>query len=161
MGPRCLAVIDASWAHDTTSHPRVRDRCKQGSHRHMSNNINTGVMNFSFESAAAFPSQTVAAFPLTSTVQSSLDPLLVNDPWASAVALRLVQQQHQTEVPFWSQFQVTEFWPQTGQPQLTTGNRHSRRHQHGMQMLLDLVVETAVDRTPRGLVGMLAERRQG
>ena len=29
-----------------------------------------------------------------------------------------------------------------------TGNRHSRRHQHGMRMLLGLVVETAVDRMP-------------
>ena len=53
---------------------------------------------------------------LTSTVQPSLDPLTVNDPWASAVAVRPVQQQHQTQVPFWSRFQVTEFWPQTGQP---------------------------------------------
>ena len=73
-------------------------------------------MNFPIETAAAFPSRTVAAFPLTSTVQSSLDPLSVNDPWASAVAVRLVQQ-HQTQVPFWSQHQGTEFWPQTGQPQ--------------------------------------------
>ena len=129
-------------------------------------------MNFPIETAAAFPSRTVAAFPLTSTVQSSLDPLSVNDPWASAVAVRHVQQQHQTQVPFWPQLQVTEFWPQTCQPQqwstpraplrlqdhrqqrckecqLTTGNRHFRRHQHGMQMLLALVVETAVDRMPR------------
>ena len=74
----------------------------------MSNN--TGFMNFPIETAAAFPSQTVAAFPLTSTVQSSLDPL-------SAVAVRPVQQQHQTQVRFWSQLQGTEFWPQTGQPQ--------------------------------------------
>ena len=58
--------------------------------------------------------RTVAAFPLTITVQPSLDPLTVNDPWAWAVAVRPVQQQHQTQVPFWSQFQGTEFWPQTG-----------------------------------------------
>ena len=38
-------------------------------------------------------------------------------PWASAVAVRPVQQQHQTQVPFWPQLQETEFWPQTGQPQ--------------------------------------------
>ena len=87
----------------TTSHPCVRDGCKQGFHRHMSNN--TGFMNFAIE------------IPLTSTVQSSLDPLSVNDPWASAVAVRPVQQQHQTQVPFLSQLQETEFWPQTGQPQ--------------------------------------------
>ena len=74
-------------------------------------------MNFPIETAAAFPSRTVAAFPLTSTVQPSLDPLTVNDPWASAVAVRPVQQQHQTQVPFWPQLQGTEFWPQTGQPQ--------------------------------------------
>ena len=76
----------------------------------MSNN--TGFMNFPMETAAAFPSQTVAALPLPSTVQSSLDPLLVNDPWASAVAVRPVQQQHQTQVPFWPQLQGTDFWPQ-------------------------------------------------
>ena len=81
-------------------------------------------MNFPIETAAAFPSRTVAAFPLTSTVQPSLDPLTVNDPWASAVAVRPVQQQHQTQVPFWSQLQ-------------------------GTQTLLVLVVETAVDRMPR------------
>ena len=75
-------------------------------------------MNFPIETAAAFPSRTVAAFPLSSTVQPSLDPLTVNDHWASAVAVRLVQQQqHQTQVPFWPQLQVTDFWPQTGQPQ--------------------------------------------
>ena len=74
-------------------------------------------MNFQIETAAAFPSRTVAAFPLPSTVQSSLDLLLVNDPWASAVAVRPVQQQHQTQVPFGSEIQGTEFWPQTGQPQ--------------------------------------------
>ena len=74
-------------------------------------------MNFPIDTAAAFPSRTVAAFPLTSTVQSSLDPLSVNDPRASAIAVRPVQQQHQTQVPFWSQLQGTEFWPQTGQPQ--------------------------------------------
>ena len=62
---------------------------------------NTGVMNFPIGTAAACPSRTVAAFLLTSTVQLSLDPLTVNDPWASAVAARPVQQ-HQTEVPFWS-----------------------------------------------------------
>ena len=62
-------------------------------------------MNFPIETAAAFPSRTVAAFPLTITVQSSLDPLSVNDPWASAVAVRPVQQQYQTQVPFWSQIQ--------------------------------------------------------
>ena len=56
----------------------IRDRCKQGLHRHMSNNA--GFMKFPNETAAAFPSRTVAAFPLTSTVQSSLDPLTVNDP---------------------------------------------------------------------------------
>ena len=93
----------------------IRDRCKQGLHRHMSNS--TGFMNFPTETAAAFPSRTVAVFPLSSTVQPSLDPLTVNDPWASAVAVRPVQQQHQTQVPFWSQRQGTEFWPQTGQPQ--------------------------------------------
>ena len=81
----------------------------------MSNN--TGFMNFPIETAAAFPSRTVAAFPLTSIVQPSLDPLTVNDPRASAVAVRPVQQQHQTQVPFWPQLQETEFWPQTGQPQ--------------------------------------------
>ena len=64
-------------------------------------------MNFPIETAAAFPSQTVAAFPLPSTVQPSLDPLSENDPWASAVAVRPVQQQHQTQVPFWSQLQGT------------------------------------------------------
>ena len=96
------------------SHQCVRDRCKQGFHRHMSNN--TGFMNFPMETAAAFPSRTVGAFPLTSTVQPSLDPLSVNDPWASAVAVRPVQQ-HQTQVPFWSQLQGSEFWPQTGHPQ--------------------------------------------
>ena len=93
----------------------IRDRCEQGLHRHMSNN--TGFMNFPIETAAAFPSRTVAAFPLSRTVQPSLDPLTVNDPWASAVAVRPVQQQHQTQVPFWPQLQGTEFWPQTGQPQ--------------------------------------------
>ena len=70
-------------------------------------------MNFPIETAAAFPSQTAAALPLPSTVQ----PLSVNDPWASAVAVRPVQQQLQMQVPFWSQLQGTEFWPQTGQPQ--------------------------------------------
>ena len=80
----------------------------------MSNN--TGFTNFPIETAAAFPSQTVAALPLPSTVQSSLDPLSVNDLGASAVAARLVQQ-HQTQVPFWPQHQETEFWPQTGQLQ--------------------------------------------
>ena len=75
-------------------------------------------MNFPIGTAAAFPSQTAAALPLPSTVQSSLDPLSVNDPWASAVFVRPVQQQqHQTQVPFWPQLQGTEFWPQTGQPQ--------------------------------------------
>ena len=74
-------------------------------------------MNFPIEIAAAFPSRTVAAFPLRSTVQSSLDPLSVNDTWASAVAVRPVQQQHKTQVPFWPQLQGTEFWPQTGQSQ--------------------------------------------
>ena len=69
-------------------------------------------MNFPIETAAAFPSRTVAAFPLSSTVQSSLDPLTVNDPWASAVAVRPVQQQYQTQLPFWPQLQVTDFWPQ-------------------------------------------------
>ena len=73
----------------------------------MSNN--TGFMNFPIETAVAFPSRTVAAFLLSSTVQPSLDPLTVNDPWASAVAVRLVQQ-HQTQVPFWPQLQGTEFW---------------------------------------------------
>ena len=29
------------------------------------------------------------------------------------------------------------------------GNRHFRRHQHGMQTLLDLAAETAFDRMPR------------
>ena len=82
----------------------------------MSNN--SGFMNFPIETAAAFPSQTAAALHLPSTVQSSLDPLSVNDPWASAVAVRPVQQQqHQTQVPLWPQLQGTEFWPQTGQPQ--------------------------------------------
>ena len=33
----------------------IRDRCKQGLHRHMSNN--TGFMNLPIETAAAFPSQ--------------------------------------------------------------------------------------------------------
>ena len=77
----------------------------------------TRFMNFPSETAAGFPSQTAAAFPLPSTVQSSLDPLSVNDPWASAVAARPVQQQHQAQVPFWPQLQGTEFWPQTDQPQ--------------------------------------------
>ena len=156
------------WAHDEF----VRDRCEQGFHRHMSNN--TGFMNFPIETAAAFPSRTVAAFPLTRTVQPSLDPLTVNDSWASAVAVRPVQQQHQTQVPFWLQLKGTEFWPQTprsplgltGPPPTTlqgmslamTGSRHFRRHQHGMQTLLVLAVKTAVDRMPRGLVGMRAEK---
>ena len=48
-------------------------------------------MNFPIETAAAFPSRTVAACPLSSTVQPSLGPLTVNDPWASAVAVRPVQ----------------------------------------------------------------------
>ena len=60
-------------------------------------------MIFPIETAAAFPSQTVAALPLPSTAQSSLDPLSVNDPWASTVAVRPAQQQHQTQVPFWPQ----------------------------------------------------------
>ena len=68
-----------------------------------------GFMNFPIEIAAALPSRTVAAFPLTSTVQASLDPLSVNE--------RPVQQQHQMQVPFWPQLQGTEFRPQTGQPQ--------------------------------------------
>ena len=33
----------------------------------------------------------------------------MKDPWASAVAVRPVQQQHQTQVPFWPQLQGTEF----------------------------------------------------
>ena len=41
----------------------IRDRCKQGLHRHMSNN--TGFMNFPIETAVAFPSRAVAAFPLS------------------------------------------------------------------------------------------------
>ena len=69
----CFEVIDVSWL--TTSHACVRDRCKQGFHRHMSSN--TGFMNFPIETVAAFPSLNVAAFPLTSTVQPSLDPLSV------------------------------------------------------------------------------------
>ena len=82
----------------------------------MSNN--TGLMNFPIETAAAFPSQTVGALPLPSTVQNPLDPLSVNDPWAFAVAVRPVQQQqHPMQVPFSSQLQGTEFWPQTGQSQ--------------------------------------------
>ena len=48
----------------------------------------TGFMNFPNETAAAFPSRTVAAFPLSSTVQPSLVPLTVSDPWALAVAVR-------------------------------------------------------------------------
>ena len=68
-------------------------------------------MHFPIETAAAFPSRTVAAFPLTSIVQSPLDS--VNGPWASAVAVRPVQQQHQTQVPFLSQLQGTEFWSTT------------------------------------------------
>ena len=70
-------------------------------------------MNFPIETAAAFPSRIVAAFPLSSTVQPSLDPLTVNDPWASAVSVRPVQQQqqHQTQVPFWPQLQLTETGP--------------------------------------------------
>ena len=65
----------------------------------------TGFMSFPIETAAAFPSQTVAALPLPSTVQSSLDPLSVNDPWVSAVAMRPVQQQqHQTQVTFGHSF---------------------------------------------------------
>ena len=55
--------------------------------------------------------------PFPSTVQSSVDPLSVNDLWTSAVAVRPVQQQHQTQMPFWPHLQGTEFWPQTGQPQ--------------------------------------------
>ena len=74
-------------------------------------------MNFPIEAAAAFLSRTVPTFPLSSTVQPSLDPLTVNDLWGSAVAVRPVQQQHETQVPFWPQLQGTEFWPQTGQPQ--------------------------------------------
>ena len=129
-------------------------------------------MNFPIETAAAFPLRAVAAFPLSSTVQPSLDPLTVNDPWASAVAVRPVQHQHQTQMPFWPQLQGTEFWPQTGQPQQWSTPRsplgltgpppitlqgmsandwqsHFCRHQHGMQTLLILVMETAVDRMPR------------
>ena len=75
-------------------------------------------MNFQIEIAAAFPSRTVAAFPLKSTVQSSLDPLSVNDTNASAVAVRPVQHNNiRRKCHFWSQLQGTEFWPQTGQPQ--------------------------------------------
>ena len=116
----------------------------------MSNN--TGFMNFPTETAAAFPSQTA----LPSTVQSPLDPLSVNDPWASAVAVRPVQQQHQMQVPFWPQLQGTEFWPQTGQSQQWP----TPRSPLGLTgpPLLDLVVVTAVDRMPRGLVGMRAEK---
>ena len=75
----------------------------------MSNNI--GFMNFPIETAAAFPSRTVAAFPLSSTVQTFLGSVDGERP------VRPVQQQHQTQVPFWSQRQGTDFWPQTGQPQ--------------------------------------------
>ena len=128
-------------------------------------------MHFPFETAAAFPSRTVAAFPLTSTVQSSLDPLTVNDPWASAVAVRPVQQ-HQTQVPFWSQLQGTEFWPHTGQPQQwstprsplgltgpppTTLQGMSANDWQSPPPTWD-AMETAVDRMPRGLVGMRAEK---
>ena len=74
-------------------------------------------MNFPIEIVAEFLSQIVAALPLPSTLLSSLDPLSVNDPWASAVAVRSVQQRDQTQVPLWPQLQGTEFWPQTGQPQ--------------------------------------------
>ena len=56
----------------------MRCRCKQGLHRHVSNNI--GFMNFPIEIVVAFPSRAVAAIPLSSTVQFSLDPLTVNDP---------------------------------------------------------------------------------
>ena len=73
-------------------------------------------MNFPIETAAAFPSRTVAAFPLTSTVQSSLDPLSVNDPWASAVAVRPAHNNIRRKCHFGHSFR-TEFWPQTGQPQ--------------------------------------------
>ena len=65
----------------------------------------TGFMNFPIDTAAALPSQTVAALPLPSTVQSSLDPLSVNDPWASAFAVRPVKQQNQTQMPFWPHLQ--------------------------------------------------------
>ena len=53
----------------------IRDRCKQGLHRHMSNN--SGIMNLPIDTAAAFPSRTAAAFPLSNTVQPSWDPLTV------------------------------------------------------------------------------------
>ena len=61
-----------------TSYQCVRDRCKQGFHRHMTNN--TGFMNFPIEIVAAFLSRVVVVFPLTSIVQPSLDALTVNDP---------------------------------------------------------------------------------
>ena len=78
----------------------------------------TGCANDPIETAVAPPSQTVAALPLPSTVQSPLGPLLWNDTWASAIALGPVQQQPQMQVPFWSQPQVTELWPQACQSQL-------------------------------------------
>ena len=79
----------------------------------MSNN--TGFMNFPIETAAAFPSQTAAALLLPSTVQSSLDPLSVNDPWASAVETCTTVTSDANAILATSS--GTEFWPQTGQPQ--------------------------------------------
>ena len=83
LGPRCLEVIDVSRA--------FIDTCQ------------------TIQGLRIFQLRLLLRFPLTSTVQSSLDPLSVNDPWASAVAVRLVQQQHQTQVPFWSQIQATDW----------------------------------------------------
>ena len=47
------------------------------------------------DSTVALPSHTVLAHVLSSTAQLALDFLWGNDPWASAVALRPVQQQQQ------------------------------------------------------------------
>ena len=80
----------------------------------MSNN--TGFVNFPTETAAAFPSRTVAALPLTSSAQPSLDPLSVNDLGVGSCRETCTTATSDASA-IWSQLQGTEFWPQTGQPQ--------------------------------------------
>ena len=71
-------------------------------------------MYFPIEIVVAFPSRCLSLDENCATFFGSVDG---ERPWASAVAVRPVQQQHQTQVPFWPQLHETEFWPQTGQPQ--------------------------------------------
>ena len=67
------------------------------------------------ESIVAHPSHTLPALALSITVQPSLDPLRGCDPWASAIAWRLVQQ---TQIPFWpGQHQGSEVWTHSCQSQ--------------------------------------------